>query len=312
MDLDLNCVTSLLVLLEEGHYGRAAAALHLSQSALTKRIQRLEQQLGVCLLVRDAAGVAGATPAGARFAARAPALLEAARAACEAARADSPYTVRLGVPGPVGDFPERRHLVEVGRRLRQRHPGVRLVCRSVPLAATHACLVEGWVDVLWGASPPAPRAIVTSPLLDLERIAVVPAEHELADAQEVSAADVAASPLLYIPDVPPELMAPFLLADVRPVRHARLVASDGRDSRSFIRTIQPGQTAVIGASVWPSSIVKPGLRDLRIVDLPPIPMHVGRRRADRREPVRTLVQLLPEVAEAMRKNRWGSDDAVSS
>ena len=81
MDLDLSCVASFLVLLREGSYGRAAAVLHLSQSALSKRIQRLERQLGVALVVRDAAGVTGTTPAGARFAEHAPALLAAARAA---------------------------------------------------------------------------------------------------------------------------------------------------------------------------------------------------------------------------------------
>ena len=67
MDLDLGCVASFLVLLREGSYGRAAVAQHLSQSALTKRILRLEQQLGVPLVVRGSTGVAGTTPAGARF-----------------------------------------------------------------------------------------------------------------------------------------------------------------------------------------------------------------------------------------------------
>jgi DNA-binding transcriptional LysR family regulator len=47
MDLDLSCVASFLVLLDERHYGRAAAKLNLTSSALSKRIQRLERQVGV-------------------------------------------------------------------------------------------------------------------------------------------------------------------------------------------------------------------------------------------------------------------------
>src|SRR5664280_173643 len=45
MDLDLGLVESFLVLVRERHYGSAAAALHLTSPALSKRIQRLEQQL---------------------------------------------------------------------------------------------------------------------------------------------------------------------------------------------------------------------------------------------------------------------------
>jgi len=309
VDLDLSCVSSFLVLLHEGHYGRAAARLHVSQSTLTRRVQRLEQQVGAPLLFRDPSGVAGPTAAGARFAAEAPAILDAARAARAAALAYRGLTVRLGVPGPVGDFPERRHLAEVARQLSERHPDVRLLCRSVPLAATHACLVDGYVDVVWGALSPAPPAVEISPLLELERIAVVPAEHDLAEARQVRAADLADRPLLYIPTVAPGLMSPFVLGDVRPVSQARLVESNSKDSRSFIRSLHPGQAAVIGASAWPARLVKPGLRDLRILDLPRIPMYAGKRRADRREPVRSLVAVLPKVVARMRLNVWDPEPA---
>ena len=86
MDLDLVCVSSYLVLLQERHYGRAAARLHMTSSALTKRVQRLEHQLGVTLLVRDTAGIVGPTPAGTRFASEAGLLLAQATAVRRATR----------------------------------------------------------------------------------------------------------------------------------------------------------------------------------------------------------------------------------
>jgi DNA-binding transcriptional LysR family regulator len=95
MDLDLSCVASFLVLVEEAHFGRAAALLHLTPSALTKRMQRLERQVGVVLLRRDSTGVAGLTAAGRRFAMEADLLLAAAHAARAAARGDAaPLTLR--------------------------------------------------------------------------------------------------------------------------------------------------------------------------------------------------------------------------
>ncbi len=80
MDLDLGCVVAFLVLADERHYARAAARLHLSPSALTRRVQLLERQLGAALVTRGPAGVRGLTPAGERLAVTGPALVAHARA----------------------------------------------------------------------------------------------------------------------------------------------------------------------------------------------------------------------------------------
>ncbi|GII61016.1 hypothetical protein Skr01_11010 [Sphaerisporangium krabiense] len=87
MDLDLGLVADFLVLVQERHYGRAAVRLHLTSSALTKRVRRLERQLGVALVERDPAGVLAVTSAGRRFAAAAVPLIAQAGAARDSARA---------------------------------------------------------------------------------------------------------------------------------------------------------------------------------------------------------------------------------
>lgn len=86
MHLDLICVESYLVLVEEAHYGRAAARLHVTSPTLTKRVQRLERQLKVRLLERGPSGVVALTPSGVRLGLDAGPLLEHERAAREAAQ----------------------------------------------------------------------------------------------------------------------------------------------------------------------------------------------------------------------------------
>lgn len=90
MRLDMECVESFLALAEARHYGRAAATLHITSPALTKRIQRLERQLKVRLLERDQGGVLALTWAGERLAADAPPLLRQERALRQACRAGPP------------------------------------------------------------------------------------------------------------------------------------------------------------------------------------------------------------------------------
>jgi len=99
MDLDLELVANFLVLMREMHYGRAAARLYLTPAALTKRIQRLERQLGVALVERGPSGVLAATAAGRRFATAAEPLIAHAKAARESALTEPPrYAPRVGIP----------------------------------------------------------------------------------------------------------------------------------------------------------------------------------------------------------------------
>jgi DNA-binding transcriptional LysR family regulator len=74
---DLRKLRHAVVLAEVGSYARASAQLHLSQSALSRSIQALEQELGLMLFDRSrrAAGGVRPTRAGAEILARATALL---------------------------------------------------------------------------------------------------------------------------------------------------------------------------------------------------------------------------------------------
>jgi DNA-binding transcriptional LysR family regulator len=60
--LDIRQLECFIVVAEERHVGRAAARLHMSQPPLTRRIARLERELGVRLFIRTPSGVALTEP----------------------------------------------------------------------------------------------------------------------------------------------------------------------------------------------------------------------------------------------------------
>lgn len=65
---------------EEGHVGRAAARLHVSQPPLSRQIQKLEDELGVALFERTPRGML-LLPSGERFLVHARRVLAAVDAA---------------------------------------------------------------------------------------------------------------------------------------------------------------------------------------------------------------------------------------
>ena len=75
MNLDLGSFRSVLAAAEHGSFRQAATALNLKQSALSRRIRHLEEQLDVTLFERSSGGVR-LTPAGASMAQAARRLFE--------------------------------------------------------------------------------------------------------------------------------------------------------------------------------------------------------------------------------------------
>lgn len=125
-----------------GSYTAAARALSVSPSAVSKRVQRLEQQLGVPLFTRTTRSLV-LTPEGRDLHERALRLLrdaEEIEQAALSARATPSGTLRIAASLPVGI-----HLVAPALpAFRARHPGVRIDLR---LDDRLVDLVEGRIDI---------------------------------------------------------------------------------------------------------------------------------------------------------------------
>src|SRR6266487_1913359 len=187
MELDLTQVRAFVDVAGLRHFGRAAAQLFLTQQALSKRIQRLEQALGEPLLVRGTRGVE-LTEAGLRFLPHAHALLAAADAAAKAARPTS-WPLRLDVWGHV------QAPLRMVRRLLNETPELTIeLSMRRSLGAALEALGRGELDACFGRvhdlDHPWQGGLAHRPIL-LERLAVaVSADHPVADAALLHPADL--------------------------------------------------------------------------------------------------------------------------
>jgi DNA-binding transcriptional LysR family regulator len=291
MELDLGLASSFLVLAEEGHYGRAAARLHVTSPALTKRIQRLERQLGVVLLQRGPAGVLRVTAGGLRFAEAAGPLLAHAEAARQAARqGPSRYTVRIGVPAGTRASLSRIGLSKITSDLHRSYPEAHFTCRDIPFPELDECLQHETVDVLWTSAPVRNVAVDSHPLnIDTALLGVVGTSHRLAEAGSVDVGEFCDEPMLFNPTVSEEWMGPYWLADIRPRREARLVETQATDREHALLGVVAGET-VMTTIAMDGPLLGPQLHTVTLIGAARMGFHAARRRADRRGAVRALIE----------------------
>lgn len=177
------------------HLGRAAEALQADPSTVSRKIARLEQEVGVPLFERVGRAIR-LTQAGVRFVGRAERLLADLRdAVAEAEGAVSAETgeVRVGFLHTVG----ARWLPERLARFLRAHPGVRFTLEEGTTAEVASGVLAGDFDVGILGPPPANTPDLTTVPLFRERVAVVvPLEHRLVGRSSCTLADIADEPLI--------------------------------------------------------------------------------------------------------------------
>lgn len=174
---------------EHLHFRDAAAAIGMSQPALSGSVAALEDVLGVTLLERTTRKVL-LSPAGERLAVRAKAVLEAVGALMEEAEAvRAPFTgaLRLGVIPTVAPY----LLPTVLRLVHDRYPDLDLQVHEEQTANLLDGLTSGRLDLLLLAVPPPASnklgrgdphgmpGVVELPLFDEDFVLVTPLDHPL-------------------------------------------------------------------------------------------------------------------------------------
>lgn len=172
MALELSELRSFVVLADRLHFGQAAEALHLSQPALTKQIQRLEDKLTGPLLIRRYRQVT-LTPAGEILRDRARSLLREAEIAEQ--------MTRLAVNGKAGLLrigfgiaSLAAGLPDILTRFRQNFPEVQVSMRDMSTPDQIEALERGDIDVGFVRLPVKRPELVTLPVLEEMLVAAVP------------------------------------------------------------------------------------------------------------------------------------------
>jgi len=192
--MELRHLRSFLAVADTLNFREAAKHVHITQSALSRQIQQLEETLGVDLFDRSRRTVE-LTAAGRAFLPEAQRTLaraeQAERTAQRAARGEVGRLV-IGFVGPA-IYDTLPHII---RAFRAAAPDVELVLREMRTHAQRDALRQGTIDVaLAGLHPKSAELVSESVGRDAVMIAL-PADHRLAGADAVDLADLADDPFI--------------------------------------------------------------------------------------------------------------------
>jgi DNA-binding transcriptional LysR family regulator len=234
------------------HFGRAAAALHMSQPPLSRSIQDLEARLGATLLARSRRKVE-LTPEGARFleeAQRVIAQLERAVLEVGSMAAGAGGRLRLGFVS-LADFGVLPGLLKA---FKASHPGVALALREMLSPDQALALSAGELD--FGLLLPPVAGDLEHLVVQRERFVVaLPARHALARARgRIAMRQLSGEAFVMAPrDIAPALHDIVALLTARAGFSPR-VAQEAIQMQTVVSLVSSG----LGVAVVPSSVANLG------------------------------------------------------
>ena len=186
---------------EELHFSRAAARLHLAQSALSAQVRHLEEEVGGPLLRRSTRQVT-LTEAGELLLSEGRAILAAADgtlARVQALARGENASLSIASLGPVPGA----LLSPLLATFSVRRPHVRIDVRALAFSEMLSALRDGKADVAFLYEPLDEDDLDVTPLISEPRVAVLPSDHRLAGHAWVTPRDMARETFVAQPETTP-------------------------------------------------------------------------------------------------------------
>ena len=187
INYDFGDLEAFLAVKDTGSFHKAGAKLNLSQSAITRRIRKLEDALDSQLFVRTTRSVKP-TLAAKRLQARAEALLEDARETSEAMRDESvAFAYQRNALITVAVIPTviERILLPALQKLRDDGYSARVRILDVATNEVADAVAEGEADFGISSIPSLEATTQFEPLFEEQIVVALPKNHPLADSHEI-------------------------------------------------------------------------------------------------------------------------------
>ncbi len=193
--MDLRQLNALVAVADHRSFSAAARALHTVQSNVSTHIARLERELGAALVDRTTGSLTDEGHSVVARARRIQSELASIDADVASIRDEIRGTVRLGVLGTTGRWLVP-HLLET---LGQRHPSIRMIAVDATTTSLLPQVADGRLDLALIQLPIDHPDVDHEVVFHEESIAIVPADHALAEYEEVDIRQLASHPLLVSP-----------------------------------------------------------------------------------------------------------------
>lgn len=194
MRFELRHIRAFLAVAEELQFRVAAERLHMTQPALSRAIQWLEQAVGTQLFNRTTRSVE-LTEAGRAFQLECDLAMkhinQAVRLAQSAARGDVGY-LRIAYM----DFAINGELPKLVERFRAAHPGIRLDLFHMPTSEQKEALLNGTIDFGFLISPFKAATIESMTFSREKMVVLLPAAHRLAAMRTISMKELSEEPFV--------------------------------------------------------------------------------------------------------------------
>ena len=195
VDIELRHLRSFAAVAEHLHFGRAAAALHLAQPALSQQVRRLEDLLGYPLLLRTSRSVT-LTPAGALLLQRARRTLDTMRVDIDDVRSIGRGEEGLLHVGFIGSA-MLAMLPAVLQRYRSRYPRVQMRLHESYTSHVVDGLLDGSLDAGLLRDSDATSGVHREVLWTERYVAVLPRYHPLAGRKAIRAQALREEPFVF-------------------------------------------------------------------------------------------------------------------
>ena len=261
--LDLRKLRYFVAVAEELHFGRAAERLYIAQPVLSRQIRKLEQELGIDLLLRTSRNVT-LTSAGLQVLAESQSLLAAADATRRRIEDVASGEVALTVGFFVGD-----EFTSALEAFGAHYPDIAIHLLRIYWQDQTEVLLDGRADVAFVHLPVDDHDLELLLVRSEPRVAVLAAGHPSAGKREISVADLADDPVIIQRGATPVWQA-FHNVDPRP---------DGRQPRpgpavdnveEKLQHVAAGRAVSFVPASVAAALAHPDVAYVPVTDIPPI------------------------------------------